>query len=200
VNCLCLQLIDKKIQQSWQTSALYSYTFTSSPFSIHVRHILPTSKFQHGYSCILLIFYISEHHVWELWVWIQFTGLTLPLWGTPVNNPITLISPVHWGLHFFAADSLCVALNFRTVFPESQNANPLDAEPEPDFNAKSPFKVIRFGVNEEPLRSYIYNYNNCGLGCEGSEDIASERSENRHLLRPRSSLTPLSSKPPRLST
>ena len=26
--------------------------------------------------------------------------VTLTLWGTPVNNPITLISPVQWGLHF----------------------------------------------------------------------------------------------------
>jgi len=37
------------------------------------------------------------------------------------------------------------------------------------------FKVIRFGVNEEQLRGYIVQYNNCGLEYEGSEDIASER-------------------------
>jgi len=52
------------------------------------------------------------------------------------------------------------------------------------------FKVIRFDVNEEPLRGYIVQYNNCGLECEGSEDIASERSENRHLRRPHFHLTP----------
>ena len=52
------------------------------------------------------------------------------------------------------------------------------------------FKVIRFGVSEEPLRGYIVQYNNCGLECEGSEDIASERSENRHLRRRHSHLTP----------
>jgi len=46
------------------------------------------------------------------------------------------------------------------------------------------FKVIRFGVNKEPVRGYIVQYNNCGLECEGSEDIASERSENRHLRLP----------------
>jgi len=80
--------------------------------------------------------------------------------------------------------------NFWTVFSESQNASPLDAEHEPDFNAKWPFKVIRFGVNEEPLRGYIVQYNNCGLECVGSEDIASERSENRHLRRPHFNLTP----------
>ena len=37
------------------TNQRVSYAFTSSPFSIHVHHILPTSKFQHSYSRILLI-------------------------------------------------------------------------------------------------------------------------------------------------
>ena len=53
------------------------------------------------------------------------------------------------------------------------------------------FKVIRFRVIEEPLRGYIVQYNNCGLEYKGSEDIASERSENRHLLRPHCHLTRL---------
>jgi len=41
---------------------------------------------------------------------------------------------------------------------ESQNTNPLDAEPETDFNAKWPFKVIQghlFWCDEEPLSDYI---------------------------------------------
>jgi len=38
-----------------------SYTFTSSPFSFHARHILTTSQFQHSYSCILINFY---RHQW----------------------------------------------------------------------------------------------------------------------------------------
>jgi len=38
------------------TNQRVSCAFTSSPFSFHVRHILPTSKFQDSYSCILLIF------------------------------------------------------------------------------------------------------------------------------------------------
>ena len=54
--------------------------------------------------------------------------------------------------------------------------------------------VIRFGVNEEPLRGYIVQYNNCGLEREGSEDIASERSENRHFT-----TTPLSFDAPSLA-
>ena len=52
------------------------------------------------------------------------------------------------------------------------------------------FKVIRFDVNEEPLRGYIVQYNNCGYEYEALEDIASERSENRHLCRPHTHLTP----------
>jgi len=38
------------------TNQRISYAFTSSPLSFHARYILPTSKFQHCYSCILLIF------------------------------------------------------------------------------------------------------------------------------------------------
>jgi len=45
------------------TNQRVSYAFTSSPLSFHARHILPTSKFQHSYSCILLIFCISEQNV-----------------------------------------------------------------------------------------------------------------------------------------
>jgi len=30
------------------------------------------------------------------------------------------------------------------------------------------FKVVRFAANEEPLRAYIVQYNNCGLECKGS--------------------------------
>jgi len=59
------------------------------------------------------------------------------------------------------------------------------------------FKVIRFGVNEEPLRGCIVQYNNCGPECEGLEDIASKRNENRHLRRPHSHLTPPSLANPR---
>ena len=39
------------------TNQRVSYAFTSSPLSFHARHILLSSKFQHSYSCILLIFY-----------------------------------------------------------------------------------------------------------------------------------------------
>jgi len=43
---------------------------------------------------------------------------------------------------------------------------------------------------------YIAQYNKCGLRCEGSEDIASERSENLHFRPPHSfDPPPLSSEP-----
>ena len=45
-------------------------------------------------------------------------------------------------------------------------------------------KVIHFGVSKKLLTGYIVQYNNCGIACEGSEDTASERSENRHFRRP----------------
>jgi len=63
--------------------------------------------------------------------------------------------------------------------------------------AKWPIKVIQGQPNvewratkEEQLRDYIVQYNYCGLECEGSADIASERSEHCHLRRPHSPLTP----------
>jgi len=130
---------------------------------------------------------------------IQFTGLTLPLWTTPMNNPITLISPVQSlaGLKFLvAANNICVALQISKQFsPKARTPNhwmPSSNQILTQNDHSRSFKVIRFGVNEEPLRGYIVQYNNCGLQCEGSgsEDIASERSENRHFGRPHCHLTP----------
>jgi len=107
----------------------------------------------------------------------------------PMNNPITLISAVQsLGYIFAAADSLCVALQIS-------ERQPIGCRARTQNNHSGSFKVIPFGVNEEPLRGYIVQYNNCGDECEGSEDIASEVSENRHLRRPHTHLTPLSSEP-----
>ena len=65
-----------------------------------------------------------------------FDGLRI----TPMNNPITLISPVQSlaRLNFSVApNSICVALQIYKQFsPKARNANPLDVKPEPDFNAK----------------------------------------------------------------
>jgi len=41
-----------------------------------------------------------------------------------------------------------------------------------------------------PLMGYIAQDNKCGLRCEDSEDIASERSENVHFRPPHSHLMP----------
>jgi len=125
---------------------------------------------------------------------------------TPVNNCITFISTVQSlaGLHFFAADSIWVAVQIsEQFFPKARTSahwmpSSIQISTQNDYSRS--FKVIRFGVNEESLRGYIVQYNNCGLQCEGSEDIASERSENRHLRPPHSHLRPLSSKPSRIST
>ena len=114
-----------------------------------------------------------------------------------MNNPITLISPVQSlaGLIFFvAANSICVALQISKQFSPKARM-PTHWIPSSDQiltqnDHSRSFKVIRFGVIEEPLRGYIVQYNNCGLECEGSEDIASERSENRHFGRPHGHLTP----------
>ena len=88
---------------------------------------------------------------------------------------------------------------FEQFCPKAGDANPLVAEPETDFNEKWPFKVIYFGIIEAPLMSYVAQYNKCGIRCEDSEDIASERSENLHFRPPHSHLTPHLQRTPRIS-
>ena len=119
----------------------------------------------------------------------------------PLNNSITLISPVQSlvGLHFFAADSISIALQISEQFSPKART-PAHWMPSSDQiltqnDHSGSFNVIRFDVNEEPLRGYIVQYNNYGHEYEALEVIANERSENRHLRRPHTYLTPLSSKP-----
>jgi len=116
---------------------------------------------------------------------------------TPMNNPIHLYHQYtvpSWAKCFVAASSICVALQiFKQFSPKARP--PSHWMPSSDQiltrnDHSGSFKVIRFGVNEEPLRGYIVQYNNCGLECKGSEDIASERSENSHFGRPHCHLTP----------
>jgi len=57
-------------------------------------------------------------------------------------------------------------------------------------------KVTHFRVNEMPITHYVLEYNNFSLGDEDSENIASERYENRHLRRLLSCLTPHISRTP----
>jgi len=115
---------------------------------------------------------------------------------TPVNTSITFITSTVPGLHFSRWQYMRIysSANFRTVFSESQNAFTHQMPSSEHIltlndHSKS-FKVICFGVSEEPLRGYIVQYNNCGLACEGSEDIASERSDNRHFRPPHTYMTP----------
>ena len=126
------------------------------------------------------------------------TGLMLPLRVTAMNNPITFISPVKSLGHIFVAtDSTCICVAVQISEQFSPKARtPTHRMPSSNHiltqnDHSRSYKVIHFGVNEEPLRGCIVQYNNCGLECEGLEDITSERSENRHLRRPHSHLTSL---------
>jgi len=115
----------------------------------------------------------------------------------PLNNSIglTRISPVQSlaGLHFLPR-TVCIVLQISEQFsPKARTPAhwmPSSNQILTQNDHSRSFKVIRFSVNEEPLRGYIVQYNNCGLECEGSEDIASETSENRHLRPSHSHLTP----------
>ena len=114
----------------------------------------------------------------------------------PLNNSITLISPVQSlvGLHFFAADSISIALQITEQFsPKARTPAhwmPSSNQILTQNDHSVSFKVIRFDVNEEPIRGYIVQYNNCGHEYEALEDIANERSENRHFRPLHSHLTP----------
>ena len=55
---------------------------------------------------------------------------------------------------------MCVALQiFEQFCPKAGDANTSVATPETDFNAKLLFKVIYFGIIEEPPMGYIAQYN-----------------------------------------
>ena len=114
-----------------------------------------------------------------------------------MNNPITLISPVQsLGYIFVAADSICVVLQISQQYsPKARTPThwmPSSNEILTQNDHSRSLKVIRFGVNEEPLMGYIVGlqYNKCGLRCEGSEDIDSKTSENLHFRPSHSHLTP----------
>ena len=71
--------------------------------------------------------------------------------------------------------------NFRTVLSESRRRQPI-AEPEIDFNAIWPFKIIQghlFGLTEEPPRGYIAQCNKCGLRCMWRFGRYSERKKRK---------------------
>ena len=71
-----------------------------------------------------------------------------------LHKPYTVRNYVPWAT--FVADSIWVALQvFEQFCPKAGDANPLVAEPKTDFNTKWQFKVIYFGIIEEPLRGYI---------------------------------------------
>jgi len=126
------------------------------------------------------------------------TSYTLwPIWFVAemvVGDMVYLVADMHalWPIwyrpYIFVAKSIWVPVQiFEQFCPKAG-----DAEPETDFNAKWPFKVIQchLGIIEEPLMGYIAQCNTCGFRCERSEDIASERSENRHFRPAHSHLTP----------
>jgi len=132
------------------TNQHVSYAFTSSPLSFHpvIFCLLPSS------SIVILVFYlfstgISEQHVWEDWEQYcecEYSSLVWRfLFGNPNEYPhSTYITSTVAGIYFCCRrQSMHSSANFRTVFSESQNANPLDVELEPNFNAKWSFKIIQ---------------------------------------------------------
>ena len=82
--------------------------------------------------------------------------------------------------------------NVRTVLSESWRRQPISCRARNRFLTQNghsrSFKVIYFGITEEPLIGYIANYTKYGLRCEGSKYIYSERKKRKSQF----STTPLS--------
>ena len=117
--------------------------------------------------------------------WFDASSSGNPNGVTPTNNPITLIisSLQSLGYIFVALTVICVALQISEQFSPKART-PANWMPSSDQiltqnDHSRSFKVIRFGVNEEPLRGYIVQYNNCGLECEGSKDTATSERKKR---------------------
>ena len=90
------------------------------------------------------------------------------------------------GLHFCHWQYMGSSTNFRTVLSESRRRQPIiAAEPETDFNAKWPFKVIQGHLFRYHWRATKGLHYKCAF--EGSEDIASEKKRKSPF-----STTPLS--------
>ena len=124
---------NKKIQQSWQTSALAVHLPLARLVSTcAIFCLLPSSRI------VILVYYLFfSRHQWTTCVRTVTVSVNTVHWfdascsETPVNNSITLyITSTVPGLHFCRWQYMRSSANFRTVFSESQNAKPLGLDAE----------------------------------------------------------------------
>jgi len=113
----------KKVQQSWQTSALAMHLPLARLVSMSVIFCLPPS--------ILVVYLfstgISEQHEWKLWVckcktvntvhWFDASGSVIPLNNSILHNSYITSTVLSWAT--FLLLIMRGSANFRTVFSES---------------------------------------------------------------------------------
>ena len=87
-------------------------------------------------------------------------------------------------------------LVFNTASALRSHINSLSTHIKQESLANAKVNARQHCVNEMPITDYVLEYNNFSLWDEDSENIASERYENRHLRRPLSCLTPHISRTP----
>jgi len=121
-----------------------------------------------------------------------------------LHKPYTARNYVAWATFLSLTVYGYSSASFRAVLSESRRRQTISCRARTDFNAKWSFKVtqghlFRYQWRVSLLMGYVAKYNKYGLRCEGSEDIANERSENRHFWPPYSHLTHPSIEPPRIS-
>jgi len=121
-SCCCCEVRrykNKKIQQSWQTSALAVHLPLARLVSTCVIFcLIPSSRI------VILVFYLFFYrHQWTTCMRTVTVSVNTVHWfhascpGTPVNNSITLISsPVQSMGYIFAAGSICAALQISVQF------------------------------------------------------------------------------------
>jgi len=111
-----------------------------------------------------------------------------------LHKSYTARNYVHWAIRFSRRQYMGIALQIFEQFcrkPETPTHQlPRRKQILTQNGHSRSLEVIYFGITEEPLRGYIAQYNKCGPRYEGSEDIASDSSENRHFRPPHSHLTP----------
>jgi len=138
-------VLNKKVQQSWQTSASAMHLPLARLVSMSVLFcLLPSS------SIVIFVFYlfstgISEQHVWELSVSVNIVYyFDASCSVTPMNNSITFKSPIQSLGYIFAATSICVALQPSVQFsPKARTPTHYIPSPKHILTQKWSFKVIQ---------------------------------------------------------
>ena len=144
---------------------------------------------------ILCILYISQTSVNSRCESYEYSSL---VWRSVFRGPHWITAYNLYGQklestgYIFSGDSICAALQISEQFwPIARTRKPTRSRSQDRLQRKMAIQGhSKSSISLSMKSHYIAQYNNCGLECEASEDIASETSENRHFRRLHSHLKP----------